>query len=191
MPSAFAVIALALAACTSTSPAATPGVSQAPGSIARPTGVAAPVGRTPAAQKAGDGGAATLPGTAGTPGAACRLVTPAEVEHATNLPFLPGETDDGTDCTFNGDDSQNNFTSVVIGIDPNNSVAAAKADFPDGHDVSGLGLPAYWSPSVTELWVDLGGNRPLQVQLVFFDTSTGQDYLPVARSLAQIAISRL
>ena len=118
-------------------------------------------------------------------------MTLEEVEKATGLPFLPGETDDGTDCTFNGDDSQNNFSSVVIGADPDNSVAAAKAEFTDGHDVSGMGVPAYWSPSVTELWLDLAGHRPLQVQLVFFDDGTGQDFLPLAQSLARIAISRL
>jgi hypothetical protein len=131
--------------------------------------------------------AATLPDGGGSPGPSCRLVTLEEVEHATNLPFLPGETND-TDCTYDGDGSLNNFTSVVIGTDPNYTIAAAKADFNDGHDVSGIGHAAYWSPSLPELWVELGGNRTFQIQLVQFDL--GPDYLPVALALARIAISR-
>jgi hypothetical protein len=204
-----ALAALALVACTSTTPSPSGGAGSVADRTATPP--AAPISAaTPARDTAppetpgnggagtpGNGGAATpgnanatFPAVGGTPGATCRLVTQQEVEHATNLPYTPGEMD-GADCTYNGDFSKENFTAVVIGTDFSNTVQAARIEFQDGHDVSGLGHAAYWSPSLTELWVDLGGNRTLQVQLVLFDVSNGQDYLPVAQGLAQIALSRL
>jgi hypothetical protein len=187
-----------LAACGGATSAPASGASGTPASAA---GVQAPAVTAPAeaptrvvtpapVESPGDGGDATPAAGGGTPGPTCRLVTQQEVEAATSLPFLAGVTED-TGCTFNGDFNRGNFTSVVIDTDPTNTIAAAKVEFTDGHDVTGLGHAAYWSPSVTELWVDAGGNRTLQVQLVLFDISNGQDYLPAAQALAKLALSRL
>jgi hypothetical protein len=202
---ACSLAVLVLTACAGAAPApapgargtlaTAPGAAQAPAATARaaaraPVATSAPVATPAPLETAADGGDPSLDAGGGTPGPACRLVTQQEVEAATSLPFLAGGTED-TGCTFNGDFNKGNFTSVVIDTDPNNTIAAAKVDFTDGHDVTGLGHAAYWSPSVTELWVDAGGNRTLQVQLVLFDISNGQDYLPAAQALAKLALSRL
>lgn len=117
-------------------------------------------------------------------------MTQQEVESATGLPFHAGRQDH-TDCEFIGDMSRNNEMTVVVSLDPENNLAGASVDFADGHTVMVLGRDAWWSPSITELWVDLGGGRTLQVQIIPIDTPLGQDLFPVAETLAKLALNRL
>jgi hypothetical protein len=120
----------------------------------------------------------------------CRLVTQAEVQQIAALPFAAGRRD-GPDCDFVGDSAQGNEMTIVVSTDNQNNISGARRDFADGHTVTGLGNDAWWSPSITELWVDLGGGRTLQVQIVPIDSPIDQDFLPIAQTLAKLAISRL
>jgi hypothetical protein len=116
-------------------------------------------------------------------------VTQAEVQQTAALPFAAGRRD-GSDCDFVGDTAQGNFTTIVVSTDNQNNISGARRDFADGHTVTGLGLDAWWSPSITELWVDLGGGRTLQVQVIPIDAPIDQDFFPIAQTLAKLAISR-
>ncbi len=81
--------------------------------------------------------------------------------------------------------------TIVVSTDNANNISGARRDFADGHTVTGLGSDAWWSPSITELWVDLGNGRTLQVQIIPIGSPLDQDYFPIAQGLAKIAISRL
>ena len=107
----------------------------------------------------------------------------------TGLPFGPGLRD-GSDCDFVGDMSQNNEMTVVVSTDFENNIDGARRDFADGHTVTGLGRDAWWSPSITELWIDLGTGQTIQVQIIPIGSPVDQDYFPVAQALGKIALTR-
>jgi hypothetical protein len=120
----------------------------------------------------------------------CRLVTQAEVQQAAALRFAVGHRD-GSDCDFVGDHNQGNDMTIVVSTDNENNIGGARLGFADGHTVTGLGNDAWWSPSITELWVDLGNGGTLQVQIIPIGSPVDQDYFPIAQALAKIALSRL
>jgi hypothetical protein len=117
-------------------------------------------------------------------------VTQAEVQQAAALPFAIGHRD-SSDCDFVGDSTQGNDMTIVVSTDDANNIAGARRDFADGHTVTGLGNDAWWSPSITELWIDLGNGGTLQVQIIPIGSPVDQDYFPIAQALAKIALSRL
>ena len=81
--------------------------------------------------------------------------------------------------------------TIVVATDRENNISGARRDFADGCTVTGLGNDAWWSPSITELWVDLGNGGTLQVQIIPIGSPFDQDYLPIAQTLAKLALSRL
>lgn len=177
-----ALAAVLLWGCTTSTLPATP--KPAPSSAS-----ANPAAPTPTAATTG-----SAPTTGGQPSTAagdpCRLVTQAEVRQAAALPFALGHRD-GSDCDFVGDHNQGNDMTIVVSTDNENNIGGARLAFADGHTVTGLGNDAWWSPSITELWVDLGNGGTLQVQIIPIGSPVDQDYFPIAQALAKIALSRL
>ncbi len=163
--------------------------------VPTPSGQATPGATNPAVTTpTAPTGSVPLPTTGETSPSAganpCRLVTQAEVQQAAALPFTPGRRD-GSDCDFVGDTTQGNDMTIVVSTDNENNITGARRDFADGHTVTGLGRDAWWSPSITELWVDLGNGGTLQVQIIPIGSPLNQDFFPIAQALGKIALSRL
>lgn len=137
---------------------------------------------------------AQSPAPSGVAGDLC-LVTLDELNELSGLHFV--RTAAGPlNCTYDGDPAEDLYTLDLRLVPPDDPAAAPPEDglqmariwFPDGHDTTIGGFPAWEGPD--GLWVDVGDDL-LVVQPILFFMADPPDPGDFLGPVAELAVSRL
>lgn len=124
----------------------------------------------------------------GEPSAFCNVLTPAEASAALGVTLTVGSSSD-TDCSWDSDFVTSDI-SLLVARDAGDFELDAKGIFPDGVEVDVAGRPGWFTTEGLALFVDLGDQKLLTVEL-FGTPGDDIDVQGALTSLATQALPRL
>ncbi len=125
---------------------------------------------------------------AGTPSPFCSVLTPDEASAALGVTLSIGSSSE-TDCSWDPDYVTSDL-SLIVARDAGDFELDAKEIFPDGSDVDVAGRPGWYTPEALALFVDLGDQMLLTLQL-FGTPADDLDIQGALTGLASLAVPRL
>lgn len=122
------------------------------------------------------------------PSAFCGVLTPAEASEALGVTLKVGSSSD-TDCSWDADFVTSDV-SLIVARDAGDFELDAQEIFPDGSLVEVAGKRAWYTPEGFALFVDLGDDMLLTVEL-FGTPPEGTDLREALTDLAALVLPRL